>query len=555
MTSIGDRCAGALIGLVVGDRNGGPAEMALSLSSSLQALGRYDAGDAGRRYLQWWRAKGPATWDCGPTAASVFRAAPDASALSACALDRDRQLGGLTAGSNVCHRVAPLAMAHFLNEESLAESAILDAALTHGSPLAGAAAAATVLILRRLITGSTIADAVASVCLAPSLGAEASIRQMLQELPMRLSSLKSDGFCVHALAAALHFTWFATDFESGLKASIEFAGPANHCPVIAGALLGARFGARCIDMRLFKTTRSHSMQQYAELQLSVAEAAQALARSWAEREPKTSPGRLASLGSPPAGFPIHCALSFLHAFSLVGPLPATCRFLAAACAEQHLCGELTARDVSRECDLESHSHPLRLNATAFLEAAKDLQRLAEELVGRSASYVAHVAAKDGRPSLLHWAAVQCCLDSVWHGRSALMIAAVNNWPFTVAAACAWCSLDLTYGALGSALHMAVYEGAGAAIAVLLEAGAALEVRNGTFWQTPLHVACSRNHSEVVELLMDAAADALARDKDGLTPLRVARMMDSQAAEEVMLRRTEARSYESGRMSRSDCVLA
>jgi len=39
-------------------------------------------------------------------------------------------------------------------------------------------------------------------------------------------------------------------FVEAIRTSIKFAGPANYCPVLVGALAGARWGANTIDAKL-----------------------------------------------------------------------------------------------------------------------------------------------------------------------------------------------------------------------------------------------------------------------------------------------------------------
>ncbi len=60
---------GLLLGLVSGDRIGGPGQIALQLAESLQEKRCFDQHDIGSRYLQWWKNDG---YDSGPTVAEVF---------------------------------------------------------------------------------------------------------------------------------------------------------------------------------------------------------------------------------------------------------------------------------------------------------------------------------------------------------------------------------------------------------------------------------------------------------------------------------------------------
>ena len=64
-----DRVAGTLLGLAIGDSNGGPTEMALRICESMLEKGHFDADDVFERYMDWFRA---GSYDTGPVAAGVF---------------------------------------------------------------------------------------------------------------------------------------------------------------------------------------------------------------------------------------------------------------------------------------------------------------------------------------------------------------------------------------------------------------------------------------------------------------------------------------------------
>lgn len=49
----GERIRGCLVGMAVGERNGGPIRMALRLGQSLAQLGSFDPEDIFVRYHDW----------------------------------------------------------------------------------------------------------------------------------------------------------------------------------------------------------------------------------------------------------------------------------------------------------------------------------------------------------------------------------------------------------------------------------------------------------------------------------------------------------------------
>jgi ADP-ribosylglycohydrolase len=52
------------------------------------------------------------------------------------------------------------------------------------------------------------------------------------------------------LRAALHFVGSSACFTEVLERSLAFAGAANYCPVLVGAIAGARWGASAIPTSL-----------------------------------------------------------------------------------------------------------------------------------------------------------------------------------------------------------------------------------------------------------------------------------------------------------------
>jgi ADP-ribosylglycohydrolase len=228
------RVEGALLGLSAGDRNGGPIRMALRLAESLAERTEFDLEDLGRRYLAWWKE---GAFDTGPVAARVLELVAAGSTFGEASRQVDVEHSGLTAGCNPAHRCAPLAMCAAIPDDGLPPAARQEARLTHCHPLAGDVAAAVVVLCRALIRGVIWQEAVRTA----AHDREKATRAVLQPHDQR--DLQRGGFAPQALAAAVFFVETAADFEHAVQAAVEFAGPANYCPVLAGVLAGARWGA------------------------------------------------------------------------------------------------------------------------------------------------------------------------------------------------------------------------------------------------------------------------------------------------------------------------
>jgi ADP-ribosyl-[dinitrogen reductase] hydrolase len=231
-----DRAAGALIGLAAGDKNHGPSEMAWRLASSLAELERFDPEDVFARYLEWHR-KG--SYDTGAVARIVFDQAVAGVERKEAVARAHEKLDGMTAGVNPAHRVAPLAMAAFISDDNLEAAARSEAALTHAHPLAGDTAAAVAILCRKLIRGLSWEEAIAA---AARFGPQ-EVAVALQPDDIERTSLSDGGFAPETLRAAVWHLHHARTLDEALSDSLEFSGPDNYCPVIVGAIGGARWSA------------------------------------------------------------------------------------------------------------------------------------------------------------------------------------------------------------------------------------------------------------------------------------------------------------------------
>lgn len=281
-----NRVAGVLLGLAAGDRIGGPVRMAVRVAESLLECGGFDAGDIGRRYLEWWRDD---AFDTGPTAAAVLSLVDSGMSFEEAARQVDQRANGMTAGCNPAHRSVPLAMFAGIPEphlpgildasvsepcdaapaplSRLASAAQTEAKLTHSHPLAGDVAAAIVCMCRELIIGMPWADAIEHA----AIGRRPETIQSLK-FP-RIEQSSQDGFAPNVLSAAIHFAQTSRSFPEAIERSIAFAGLANYSPVLVGSLAGARWGYSQIDKSL--------LEIHAGLLPRLHHAANKLAAAWA----------------------------------------------------------------------------------------------------------------------------------------------------------------------------------------------------------------------------------------------------------------------------------
>lgn len=232
-----DRIAGCLYGLAAGDRNGGPLRQALLLGESLVQLQRFDPEDIARRYLHWWQN---GAFDTGPTFAAVYQRAARGASVRDAVLDAHFAADGQTAGVNPAHRCPPLSLAGFIPDDQLDAALRAEARLSHLHELAGETAAAVGLMCRHLVRGLPLDEA-----LSMATANRSSLLRRASTITDE-AALHTGGFAPEAFTAGVFFVRNAQTFHEALHRSLEFAGPANYCSVITGALAGARWGRQVI---------------------------------------------------------------------------------------------------------------------------------------------------------------------------------------------------------------------------------------------------------------------------------------------------------------------
>ena len=127
------------------------------------------------------------------------------------------------------------------------------------------------------------------------------------------------------------------------------------------------------------------------------------------------------------------------------------------------------------------------------------------------------ASLDERPEIIH---AHSGHDG--HGRTLLMVAAFEDHASAVQLLCeAGCDINATsvgqYGEQATALWLACLQGSVDSLAVLLQAGAGLEIPNDG-GETPLLIAALQGNTECIELLCAAGANIETVDNERKTPM-------------------------------------
>jgi ADP-ribosyl-[dinitrogen reductase] hydrolase len=262
-----DRALGSLLGLAVGDAlgttlefarrdarppvtdmiGGGPfglaagewtddTSMALCLADSLIARGGLDERDLMERFVRWWReghnSHNGRCFDIGITT----RQALDRFA-------RTSDIAGSTdpqaAGNGSIMRLAPVALRWVSEPERAIAAARAQSATTHGA----AAAVEGCAVLAEIL-----ADAIATGDKATTLRLRRSSEPSIDAVAQgswrgkRRDEIRSTGYVVHTLEAALWCVDQAADFSQAVLLAANLADDADTVAAVTGQIAGALWG-------------------------------------------------------------------------------------------------------------------------------------------------------------------------------------------------------------------------------------------------------------------------------------------------------------------------
>jgi ADP-ribosyl-[dinitrogen reductase] hydrolase len=277
-----DRYRGALLGLAAGNALGGPVEgfSALDISSLspdgvrdihpreaerpwdddvAQAIelaeclleGPLDVDAYMERLLRWARESGRGMGR--QTYAVLVKAEAGARGTDAARAVWEES-GRWAAGNGAVMRCAPVALRSRRDPVRLIEDAGHSARVTHYDPRCVWTTAATCAAVAHALAGShwtlhELADGLDGVA-APEEVGDAVRRAATSELgALRLDEPASMGYTVRAMTAGLWAFLNAGDFETPLIRVVSAGGDTDTNGAVAGAMLGARFGASAIPQR------------------------------------------------------------------------------------------------------------------------------------------------------------------------------------------------------------------------------------------------------------------------------------------------------------------
>lgn len=256
MITTEDRIRGLLFGLAAGDQIGEPIRMAIELSKSLLDRNGFDEKSVLRHYYTWWNEAG---FDTGHITHNVFMKMKQGKLNREAVKEVHQLTGGMTGGCNPMHCAFPLVLLNPPNAISVIKNAIDEAKLTHHAPIAGECSCIVQLICWYILSkNKTLPETLVGIMHMPkliphtlNLGIDTAYKA--EQVKLNLSTpLSNGGYSPEVLRAAINFLLTNDTFESALSASIAFAGAANFCPVIVGAIAGVQYGYDAIPDHFMK---------------------------------------------------------------------------------------------------------------------------------------------------------------------------------------------------------------------------------------------------------------------------------------------------------------
>ncbi len=258
-----DRRAGAILGLAVGDalgathefrtpeevpkgpleivgggvfgwRPGAPTddtELALAVLEGYRS-GRLDLGVVRDAMLRWEATDPRDIGNQTALALGYLRRHPEALSLPD---DPDAQ------GNGAVMRAAPHGVMSRSPEEAF-DNSFAEAALTHPSWEARTSAALVAALVAYLIEGASPEEALESAYVLADGADGGDVPRVFA--PAEEYRHTTSGWTVYTTRLALRSLLDAEDFRSGVERVVRLAGDADTNGAVAGALLGARFGAR-----------------------------------------------------------------------------------------------------------------------------------------------------------------------------------------------------------------------------------------------------------------------------------------------------------------------
>lgn len=273
-----ERFVGCLVGLAVGDALGAPLEfmpraeiaatfgevkemigggwlnvepgeytddtqLARAIAESIVLRGRVEPTDLVERLIAWLRTGPKDVGNITRTAIQHHAAGMPWRAVGPCVI---AEFPRGSAGNGSLMRCVPVGLFHARRPAALLRDSAIVSEITHANPLSVWSSTAVNLLIVEFLHGrgdgaiGRVADRIPEREVADTLRAAPTLARR---------SVRSGGFVLETLSAALWALSRGTTFEEVLIAAVNLGGDADTVGALAGALVGARDGVGAIPER------------------------------------------------------------------------------------------------------------------------------------------------------------------------------------------------------------------------------------------------------------------------------------------------------------------
>ena len=216
-------------------------QMALAIARSAASLGRVDPADIGARFVQWMESMPK---DIGNTTLQSLGYLAGGVSWNVAGAKTMAQKGDSAAGNGSIMRAAPIALVCRNDRKALTQRSLDISLITHADPRCCWACVALNQAIVALLAGSDNVIAAASDVRQPLVR-----ETVITSAVARRADVKSGGYVLHTLGAALWSFVHYDNFEEVVVAAVNLGGDADSTGAVAGALAGARYGASAIPER------------------------------------------------------------------------------------------------------------------------------------------------------------------------------------------------------------------------------------------------------------------------------------------------------------------
>jgi ADP-ribosylglycohydrolase/protein-tyrosine phosphatase len=228
-------------------------QMALCIAE-VTAAGRLDAGEVGDRFLAWMQSDPK---DVGNQTGAVLGGARYAAELSERAARYFQAHPDRSAGNGSLMRAAPVALAHLGDDGAIVSVALQISGLTHADPLAGEACVIWCVAIDRAIREGRLDGVRDGIALLPDDRRHFWSERIDEAEQNPPGSFSKNGYVVTALQAAYAAISQTAVPElepcrhlvDALEAAVRIGYDTDTVAAIAGALLGARWGATAVPLQ------------------------------------------------------------------------------------------------------------------------------------------------------------------------------------------------------------------------------------------------------------------------------------------------------------------